>query len=682
MHSVSRAGFASVLVTRLQNTYGRFVLPGLSGLPNWRVLMWFPLAAAVGSAVLIVLGISGTSSGAHWGALGVGSDPRLLEGVPRGIRSDEWLVQQGWVVSQVNRGFPAINEMFPGGTDMTVLNELPSWDWSSIFRPHLWGYLFFGLDAGMAWQWWIPALVLVSACYLFAVTLMPRRPLTSAFLAVTVFFAPFLQWWYTPSSVMSVGWPLLAMAAIVWILVDHRRWVRVLWSTVVGYFAITLAMGLYVPFIVPGLLVFVSFAVGYLFRARPWASGGARATWGRLTPLLAAGVGAITVTAIWAVTRLSTFDAIQSTVYPGQRFDPTGSLLSKDPYLTGIGGAPWSQALKSTSGTTILGLNSSEASSVILLCFFVLPGLLWFVLQSLRKSQRTDWLLISVLACLGLILAYLLVPGWDVVAHIIQMDRIPPERFRIVFVVLLPLFAVLTIEHIDRLGGKTNLIVGVVSGVCTALLILGIALRIRELDPAVIAAAPSWKLIAALLILATVLLFTQRTAPIAVAMLLAASVIMSVGVNPLYRGVFDLSKTATGISIEESNNEKPGTWVGVGSFETMALLVESGVQSLSGVQTYPTEDMWNEIDPSGEFETEWNRLGHVQWAFGAGEPTVANPQPDVISVSFDPCSSFAQKNVAYVLTDGTPNESTCLIETAVIPQGTLVMRVYEIVPGS
>ncbi|WP_104192145.1 hypothetical protein [Cryobacterium sp. Y82] len=565
---------------------------------------------------------------------------------------------------------------------MTVLNELPSWDWSSIFRPHLWGYLFFGLDAGMAWQWWIPALVLVSACYMFAVTLMPRRPLTSAFLAVAVFFTPFLQWWYTPSSVMSVGWPLLAMAAVVWILVDDRRWVRVVWSIAVGYFAITLAMGLYVPFIIPGLMVFIAFAVGYLFRARPWAIGGARATWGRLAPLLAAGVGAIAVTAIWAGTRISTFNAIQSTVYPGQRFDPTGSLIVKDPYLAGIGGAPWSQALKSTSGTTILGLNSSEASSVILLCFFVLPGLLWFVLQSLRKSQRTDWLLISVLACLGLILAYLFIPGWDELAHIIQLDRIPAERFRIVFVVLLPLVAVLTIEHIDRFGGRANLIVGAVCAAFTAAMILGTALRIRELDSAVLAAAPSWKIIAVLLVVATLLLFVKSSVPVAVALLLAASVVMSIGVNPLYRGVFDLSETATGTSIEESNDEDPGTWVGVGSFEAMALLVESGVQSLSGVQTYPSKEMWSAIDPSGKFETEWNRLGHVQWAFGAGEPTVVNPQPDVISVTFDPCSTFAQENVSYVLTDGAPNESSCLVENAVIPQGTLVMRVYEIVPGN
>jgi hypothetical protein len=666
---------------RLTAAYDQFVMPSVLGLPNWRVVAWFPLLAALGSIVLIMLNISGSSSGAHWAALGSGEDPRLIYGVPRGIRSDEWLVQQGWIVSQAERGFPAINEMFPGGTDMTVLNELPSWDWSSLFRPHLWGYLLFGLHVGVAWQWWIPALILASGTYLLAVTLLPRRPITSALIAIALFFTPFLQWWYSPSSFMSVAWPLLAMAGVVWTFVDRRRWVRILWAVVIGYFAVTLAMGLYVPFIIPGLLVFLAFAVGYLLRVRPWSPGGPRLVFARLAPLLLAAGAALAVTGVWVVTRWSTFDAIQSTVYPGQRSSATGGLLGSDPLLTGFGSAPWSQALKATSSMTILGPNSSEASSVILLSLFIAPGLVWFVVRSFRRTQQIDWLLLAVLAAVALIAAYLFVPGWDAVAHVLQLDRVQPDRFRIAFVVLLPLFAILAIDHVDTFPTRKNWIVGLVSGAVAALVLLTVALRIRADDPTVLALAPTWRVIAVLIVVATTFFFVRRAVPVAAALLLVASVLMGWGVNPLYRGVLDLSETAIGSTIDSIDEAEPGTWVGVGSFETMAVLVESGAQSLSGVQTYPPTRMWEAIDPSGDYEQAWNRLGHLDWELGGGEPAVRNPQADVIAITFDPCSEFAQQNVDYILSDEEEYQQPCLTETTELKQGALTMRIYEVVPA-
>ncbi|KGJ72200.1 hypothetical protein GY21_17055 [Cryobacterium roopkundense] len=592
------------------------------------------------------------------------------------------MVQQGWVVSQVNQGFPALNTMFPGGTDMTVLNELPSWDWSSLFRPHVWGYLLFGLNVGMAWHWWVPAFVLVSSCYLLAVTLLPRRPVTAALISIALFFTPFLQWWYGPSTLFSVAWPLLAMAAVVWVLVDTRRWVRIVWSVATGYFAVTLAMGLYVPYIIPGLLVFLTFSVGFLFRVRPWAVGGARAAWGRLTPLIASGLAAIVITAVWALTRIATFDAIQSTVYPGQRLAATGGVLVGDPYLAGIGGAPWNQALKAIPGGSLLGLNSSESSSVILLSLFVLPGLIWFAVRSFGSKHRVDWLLVSAVLLFALIAAYLLVPGWDAVAHVLQLDRVPAERFRVVFVVLLPLFAILVVDHVDRAETKRAWIVGLCCSVFAAVIIFALWSRIRSLNPEILGLAPTWKIIAVLLVLMTLLLFIKRGVVAAAAMLLVASVLMGWGVNPIYQGVFDLSKTDTGEAILKADKAETGVWIGIGSYETMAILVESGVSSLSGVQNYPTEQMWDEIDPTSKYENEWNRLGQVQWSLGTGALKIANPQANLIAVTVDPCSSFAQDEVSYILADSPVSaELDCVLEKSTIQQGQVEMRIYEIVPA-
>ena len=40
--------------------------------------------------------------------------------------------------------------------DATVLLELPTWQWPTIFRPKAIGLMVFGLDVGMAVRWWLP----------------------------------------------------------------------------------------------------------------------------------------------------------------------------------------------------------------------------------------------------------------------------------------------------------------------------------------------------------------------------------------------------------------------------------------------------------------------------------------------------------------------------------------------
>jgi len=684
-------------VSRLQGeALRRYVLlttPTDSGLPNWRVVMWFPVLAALGVLVLVFLHISGTSSGYHWLTLGTGHDPRLILGSPKGIRSDEWLVQQSWVVSQSNTGYGAMNPTFPGGSDMTVLNELPSWHWSSLFRPHLWGYLLFGLNVGIAWHWWLPALALVSGCYLFVVTLLPRRPITAAFFAVGIFFTPLLQWFYTPSSLVPVAWTCLSLAGVVWIVVDRRLWVRVTWSAIIGYVGVTMAMGLYVPFILPGIYVVVAFGIGYALRARPWAEIGVRRFVGRIVPLAISGTAAVVIVAAWAASRWSTFEAIRSTVYPGERVFPTGALTHGDPYLAGIGGAPWNLALR-FHVPSILGGNSSEGSSVVLLCLFVLPGLVWIAARSFGRGKRPDWLVLFSLAVLLLVLAYLLVPGWDGLAHLLQLDRIAPERMRIVFIPLLPLFAVLVIDHVDRTPTRKNWRLGLLSAVFTAVVLGALYLAIKIHDPGTLGLDPSlglgrfyavaatlgWVLAVLAIVAATFLLFIRRMAPLSSALLMLTAVMMTIGVNPLYRGIYDLSETNVGREIMRIDSEHDGMWLGVGSYETGALLTETGVGSFSGVQSYPAAQMWEEIDPESRFEPLWNRLAHIRWTAGSGEPVVTLAQADVITVTFDPCSRFAQEDVDYVLVDGGSIESECLVLLEAVQQGSLVFDIYEVVP--
>jgi hypothetical protein len=673
---------------RVGVAYRRIVEPRPSGLPNRLVVAWFPVLVALLGVVLVALHISGTSSGANFGHYGAGADPRLLWGSPKAIRTDEWLVHQGWVVSQAKHGFPLINGTFPGGMDTSAVLELPSWDWTAALRPHSWGFLLFGLEVGVAWQWWLPGVGLVTAAYLLVVTLLPRRPLTAAFVATGIFFCPIIQWWYGPNSIWPVAWSMLAMAATVWMLRDVRRWVRVLWAVVVGWLAVTAAIGLYVPFSVPCVLAFVLFFVGVVLQERPWSKQRAALLGRRLVPLLVAGASAAAVIGVFVLTRLHIFSAVSATVYPGQRSEPTGRLLADDPLAVGFLGAPFGQSFSATS-PNILGPNPSESATVILIVLFLVPALLWFGVSRWRRERRVDWLLVTTLLTVMLFVAFMVIPGWDPVARALLLDKVPVSRLRVGFLALTPLVIALVVREVDSDAGsrrralwRRHLAPAVLCAVVVSAACGYVAYVVVTRDPGVLTATRLWPITIVAVVLATCLLFFRAWIPTAAACFLIASVTIGAAVNPLYRGIFDLNETRIGQAVAETDESRPGTWVAVGNSATMAVLVSAGVDAYSGMQPYPSREMWHDIDPDGSDENAWNRLGYVRWTFGAGEPVSSNPVTDQIVTTFDACSRFAQHHVSYVLADTEPPTTDCLALLDEEKQGASDVRIYSVVaPG-
>jgi len=658
--------------------YARLVKPAISGLPNVWVVAWFPALVTLGAIVLIALGISGTSSGAYWLDFGVGPDPDALLGGPRLIRSDEWLVNQSWVISQAQQGYPAVNGTLPGGMDATVGMELPAWDWSTLFRPHLWGHLLFGPETGTAWQWWLPALGLVAGAYLLVVTLLPRRPLTAALIACAVFFSPIFQWWYGPNALWPTAWALLAVTATIWMLREPRLGPRVAWAVVVGWLAVTAAIGLYVPFQVPPILMFLGLFLGLVVQERPWGRERFARTVRALGPLLLAGVAALAVILAWVATRLPAFAAIGSTVYPGARSDPSGQLLREDPTLLGLFGAPFGQSFATVGEPTALGPNPSEASTAILLAVFVLPGLLYLVVRAWRREKRLDGLDVAAIAVLLVLIAFLVIPGWDPVARLLLLDRVPVARFRVGFAALLPVFFALVVRHVDRMPSPRLWIVGAATAAGVAGVTLVLYLQLVAVSPEVLDSSRLWPIAALGIVAACGSAFVPRLAPAAAGAVLVASLVIGGAVNPFYRGVYDLNDTRVGEAIHEVDDG--GAWVGVGSYLMMALVMQTGVDGYNGVQMYPPEETWDDIDPDGSDEEVWNRLAHVRWTWGDGEPVFTAPQRDQILGGFDACSDFAQSHVSFVVSDELPPSLACLDQVDDVEQGRTDIQIYRIVP--
>jgi hypothetical protein len=686
---------------RAEAAWQRVVAPRPSGMPNPVVLLGFPVVALLIVVVLVVLGISGNSSGVYWQSFGSGGhDPDLLAGQPRGIRSDEWLVQSSWVLSQIREGFPVVNQSFPGGMDATIQNDLPTWDWSSVFRPHVLGFLFLPLDQGMAVRWWLPVLAALVAAYVFAVTVMPRRPTTAAFLAIALCLSPMVQWWFLPTTIWPVAWAFSGLTAVLWAFRSRRRWPVVVAAAVTGYLTVTMVMSIYVPYMVPAAVVLVALAVGFLIERLRTPGTTWRWTLGRLVPLALAAVGAVAVIGVWALTRLDTIKAVLGTVYPGQRLELTGATSVEG--LGALFSGPFQRSLQ-YGAVGGLSVNQSEAAAPLMVVVFLVPALLWVLWAGLRRRRALDWPVLATVVVLGVLFAFLLVPHWDALAHLLLLDRSTDARLRLAFDLLGLVAVVLVASRLDAgVGARPadeparddqdpevrTAVVPTRSrtpwGIAGygPVLVLGsagfvyIGLRIGGAN--VLGASHAWRLVVVVLAVAVLLIARRWVAPGAL-LLLAAAVVVGGGTNPLYRGVFDLAtQTDAGVAVGEIVDRQPDArWVGIGGYVPTAMLLETGAHSYNGVQTYPPEEMWHEIDPSGRSEEIWNRLANVNWRDGDGAPQLSLPVRDQIQVSFDGCSRFAQQNVQYVLSD-QPVTDSCISEVREVTQGQQSLWIYRV----
>lgn len=639
--------------------WDQWVRPRADGLPSLRVLLSFPVLLVVAGIVLVSLGLNGTSSGILREGLEKGADPQLVSGEPQPIRSDEYNVQIVWIISQIEQGLPVRNDAFPGGMDATVQNDLPSTDWSTAFRPHLVPFFFLPTDNAVAARWWIPGLALTGAAFVFVVTLLPRRPVTAALLAVTFFYSPFFQWWYLPITFWPVVWALTVTTALVWCFRSRSRFRWVLGGAS-GYLTATMAMGIYVPFIVPCVYVVVGVALGFLFLGRSTGSSWIRrrvAAVRAASPVLVGGALGVGVAVVWVATRLDTVRGLLGTVYPGQRSEATGAMAY--PNVIGALGAPFSRALEENT-TAGLGANSSEASTFFLAGLFAFGTLLWLLVAQWRRERLLDPVAVGVVGIALLFGAFAFVPGWDGLAGLLQLDRVKMDRLRIGIGLLSFLVPVVIARLAEGRERRPSPAWALLAGALAAATVLVVHASLRAGNPGTLALAVDWKWLAAGTVLAAVLFALPR---VFLGSVVLAAVVIPVGsvVNPVYRGVYDLNETAVGEAVNEVQDDDPGRWVGVGTRYVADFLLEAGVQGYNGVQTSPPEEMWQQLDPGGRYEDRWNRLANVSWTPGTGEPTISNPASDQIQLTFDSCSTFAAEHVEHVLSDA-PLDQPCLEE--------------------
>jgi hypothetical protein len=646
--------------------------------------MWlFPTVLVIFLLFMTIFRVSGTSVGQYHSFLygEKAKDPALITGEPRKIRSDEWGVNTPLTVSQTKEGLPVLSEATGHGQDVAITFDIPYKDWSTLFKPQNWAFFVLPVEYAFAFKWWLLAVLLMLACYAFVLVALPRKYLIASLLSISLFFSPFMQWWYQSGSLLSFALALFIATLAIHLSKPHpgKRATPFLLAGLT-YATTCFAFIAYVPFIVPLALTFSAFLLGQIINTARLAKD--RKQYLQRLALFAA--APILVSSILFASFLhahnTVLSALGSSTYPGDRTEPSGGYS-----LLQLLGGYYNLQLQNDTAALHASTNQSEASNFVLVGFFLTPIFLYFFVQHKKLKIPVDWRVVLLLGLTCFFLARLFIPQSEFFFNLTQLNRIPHNRLLIGLGFINLLLTVISIQQLNtikvaipaRLRQATVLLSFLVVG------LTGIGLR-SSLSGYL---ENLWLILfVSILISIIVWLFLKRRLAPAIGFLVCLSLLSAAQVNPLYRGLGILTHSKLSDTLS-SFSDHPGKWV-VGDYAASfeSLPAASGLQSLSGVYAYPQLNVWKGIGSDDATRNVYNRYAHV---FFSVEPLTQAPQNqgtyfdppalDAFRVHTDPCSEFLQnQHVGYVLQTQTL-QGDCVQKVSDITYPKLTFHIYKII---
>lgn len=622
---------------------------------TWLRIAINPLALA-GLVVIIlsVLGISGSSIGIYTAYFNEPADSGIVTGTPKAIRSDEWLVNSQMLIAQAEAGYPYINENIGNGQNMSLVLDVPYFEWSILLKPQNWIFFIAPFSFAFAFKWWFVLFLLFAASYLFALELLPRKKILSSLLSLIFCLSPFVQWWLAPGTTLILASSLFI---IVLLLKIHRipkanKIHKVIYSALLAYVLVYFAITLYPPFQIPCVLVIGVFYLSILYKYRREDN-----MWTSLIYIVCAGILAGVVIALYLFTRLDDVQTLLNTAYPGKRVVESGGLSIVHIFSNFLG-----PMMQSSSLTSLYTDNQSESSN------FTLPFVTIIVISAViafksykDKDYRWNVTNILLLALFFVFLARMTLPFADNIYRFLFLGSVPNLRLIIGLGAIAFILLILNISYLQKAGHNlsSNERWGITLVCCTVY---------SSLLFSILGKAPGFipNTLVAVLLLAIFTLFTwllvNRKIVGALSLLLAFSAVSVIYIHPIYKGTEILTSNPLSTFIQET--KKSGTtWIVSDTLQFENFAVMNGAHSLSGVYVLPQTELFSQL-PASNGQATTNRYAHVIYSV-SDKNSVENIellQADLIKVNVSPCGNFIEKNKITHIIAVAAIESLCVKE--------------------
>ena len=611
----------------------------------------YPIAMAF-LAVGVVLSLSGASIWCYTLTL-PSADQGLIFGIPRSLRSDDWLVDASLFSSQSTNGFSEISSIVEGvSNDVSIGFNLPSWSIAALFRPFQWGYLVLGFARGLSFYWCARPFVLFLITFECMMLFTDKNKWLSATAAIAVGFSPFVEWWGGSFYFMVYGQALVL--CLHYFLRQESHWKKRGIGLVLAWLCGCYVMTMYPGWMVPFFYLFAGMGiVDVMWFVRDVKHGeevqplfinkiDILCLLGSLV-LVTGVIGAGFYLASSEITRM------MDTVYPGKRFSLGGDALRY------VESAPWSLffAVNPSSPT----VNYSESSAIVAL---FPAGAVASTAYCIRKKKIDPAVMILlVLEAAAFVFMVFGFPSW--LSKITLMSNVISTRAVGELGYLDLVLLVYALARCSDAGAH-----GVVAPRTKVFLIgASVFLSAALVMVARIAAGIEFRMIYMVLLF---LLFAGMIYCVLcrfvlsdhryekwLLMFFAVGVFLSgICVNPIQQGVgpltdSDLSNAVKAVLQEpEASDNQNDRWIAVGSTVTPNVCVAAGAKTINCTNVIPNLELWGIVDGTGEYSDIYDRYAHVGVTLGKGKTTFSLVQEDVISVALSD-KDLEKLGVGYVV---------------------------------
>lgn len=624
---------------------------------------------AVGAVIILtatIFELSGSSIACMSAFLGEGSSQGTLFGIPRSIRSDEWLVFTPFAFSQEAISYAPVSDLLRGtSTNVNLVYAQPCWDFSTFFRPFLWGYLLLGSTRGLAFFWSSRLVCLFLTSEAFAQIVLGKKRAVSTAFALMVTFSSTVQWWFAVNGTAELfifGQLLvICLEGLLRINSYPKAWraqITVALSFSIAWLCVAFILILYPAWQVTLFWVFLSVGIS---RIVIFAKEGHETAeiLSKIKPLLISLIITVIAIGICFIPVIDIVKVVSETVYPGSRVINGGGFnpVQLGDWARAIFSPLAASAQSTYAYTSFFSTNVCESS-----VFFAATPLgccvaLMSCARARLKKEPLDPTLCSLSVVEAFLLFYCVVGLPAPIASITLLSHSGVTRcwemIGYIDLILMLRWSALTYRKPKNSTKRQQVFLTLAIAVlCIAWSISAENVRLLF----TIGAGAAMTCLLASMVLMRLEVVGSDLCFFTIAVFVAIS---GACVNPLQYGAYALTQGPTATAISQSNNSND-LWIADNSI-LGDLCVSEGASCINSVNTYPSLSTWHTVDPDGKYEEVYNRYAHitVEPTYGKTSFELMSPDSFKLFISLDELRKLgvtkwiSSKNLSDYSTDTT-----------------------------